>query len=88
MFRSRSTARLPNTPARMSPIPMGAILSAALMLESLGLSAEAAAIEAAVKDSVMTSHGTAEIGGTLGTRETGDYIAGCDPEEGRGRYQE
>jgi len=29
----------------------------------------------AVKDSVVTGHGTAEIGGTLGTRETGDYIA-------------
>jgi hypothetical protein len=23
----------------------------------------------------VTTHGTAEIGGTLGTRETGDYIA-------------
>jgi 3-isopropylmalate dehydrogenase len=55
--------------------PVGAILSAALMLEYLGLEAEAAAIEAAVKESVVTGHGTAEIGGTLGTRETGDYIA-------------
>ena len=55
--------------------PVGAILSAAMMLEYRGLSAEAAAIEAAVKDSVVTRNGTAEIGGTLGTRETGDYIA-------------
>ena len=55
--------------------PVGAILSAALMLEYLGLQPEAAAIEAAVKDAVVTGHGTAEIGGTLGTRETGDYIA-------------
>jgi 3-isopropylmalate dehydrogenase len=55
--------------------PVGAILSAALMLEYLELKAEAATIEAAVKESVITSHGTAEIGGTLGTRETGDYIA-------------
>ena len=55
--------------------PVGAILSAALMLEYLGLSNEAAAIEAAVKDAVVGGHGTAEIGGTLGTRETGDYIA-------------
>jgi 3-isopropylmalate dehydrogenase len=55
--------------------PVGAILSAALMLEYLGLSNEAAAIEAAVKDAVVGVHGTAEIGGTLGTRETGDYIA-------------
>ena len=56
--------------------PVGAILSAALMLEYLGLSREAAAVEAAVKAAVVTCHGTAEIGGTLGTRETGDYIAG------------
>ncbi len=55
--------------------PVGAILSAALMLDFLGLKQEAAAIEAAVKDSVVTGHGTAEIGGSLGTRETGDYIA-------------
>jgi 3-isopropylmalate dehydrogenase len=55
--------------------PIGAILSAALMIESLGLKDEAAAIEAAVKDAVVTGHGTKEIGGTLGTKETGDYIA-------------
>ena len=55
--------------------PVGAILSAALMLEYLGWKDEAAAIEAAVEESVVTGNGTAEIGGTLGTRETGDYIA-------------
>jgi 3-isopropylmalate dehydrogenase len=55
--------------------PVGAILSAALMLEYLGLEPEAAAIEAAVKESVVTGNGTAEIGGSLGTRETGDFIA-------------
>jgi 3-isopropylmalate dehydrogenase len=55
--------------------PIGAILSAALMIESLGLKGEAAAIEAAAKDAVVTGHGTKEIGGTLGTKETGDYIA-------------
>jgi 3-isopropylmalate dehydrogenase len=55
--------------------PMGAILSAALMLDYLGLKAEAAAIEAAVQDAVTTGNGTKEIGGSLGTRETGDCIA-------------
>lgn len=55
--------------------PVGAILSAALMLDFLGLKREAAAVEAAVKKSVVDVQGTAEIGGTLGTRETGDYIA-------------
>jgi 3-isopropylmalate dehydrogenase len=55
--------------------PMGAILSAALMLEFLGLAREAAAIEAAVQDAVVTGQGTKEIGGSLGTTATGDYIA-------------
>jgi 3-isopropylmalate dehydrogenase len=55
--------------------PMGAILSAALMLEYLGLKLEAAAVEAAVQKAVLEGQGTKEIGGSLGTRETGDYIA-------------
>jgi 3-isopropylmalate dehydrogenase len=54
--------------------PMGAILSASLMLDHLGLKPEAAAIEAAVRDAVAASQGTREIGGSLGTSETGDYI--------------
>jgi 3-isopropylmalate dehydrogenase len=56
--------------------PVGAILSAALMLDYVGWHDEAGVIEAAVEESVVGGNGTAEIGGTLGTRETGDYIAG------------
>ncbi len=55
--------------------PMGAILSAGLMLQSLGLVREGAAIEAAVKHAVVTGNGTKEIGGAMGTKETGDFIA-------------
>jgi len=55
--------------------PVGAILSAALMLGHLGLRQESLTVEAAVKESVRTRNGTADIGGALGTRETGDYIA-------------
>jgi 3-isopropylmalate dehydrogenase len=55
--------------------PMGAILSAGLMLQTLGLTLEGASVEAAVKQAVVEGHGTKEIGGSLGTRETGDYIA-------------
>ena len=47
------------------------------MLDFLGLKREAAVVEAAVNQSVVKGPGTAEIGGTLGTRETGDYIAGA-----------
>jgi 3-isopropylmalate dehydrogenase len=55
--------------------PMGAILSAALMLDYSGWKHEAAAIEAAVQHAVVNGQGTKEIGGSLGTKETGDYIA-------------
>jgi 3-isopropylmalate dehydrogenase len=54
--------------------PMGAMLSAALMLDYLGWRDEAAAIEEAVESAVRDRIGTTDIGGTLGTRETGDYI--------------
>jgi 3-isopropylmalate dehydrogenase len=55
--------------------PIGAILSAALMLETLGLAREAWAVEHAVETLVRSGEGPAEIGGSLGTRETGDRIA-------------
>jgi 3-isopropylmalate dehydrogenase len=55
--------------------PVGAILSAALMLDYLGATAEAKAVEAAVQQAVKERQGTQDIGGTLGTKETGDYIA-------------
>jgi 3-isopropylmalate dehydrogenase len=56
--------------------PMGAILSAALMLETLGRAEEARAIEAAVEAAVRAGQTTSDIGGTLGTREVGAWIAG------------
>jgi 3-isopropylmalate dehydrogenase len=55
--------------------PMGAILTAGLMLDTLGWTEEAARIEAAVRWAVENERTTADIGGTLGTREVGDAIA-------------
>jgi len=55
--------------------PIGAISSAALMLETLGLGEEARAIDAAVLDAVNAGQGTPDIGGNLGTREIGGAIA-------------
>jgi 3-isopropylmalate dehydrogenase len=54
--------------------PIGAISSAALMLETIGWAKEAAAIEAAVLKAVRENQVTTDIGGTLGTREAGTYI--------------
>jgi 3-isopropylmalate dehydrogenase len=55
--------------------PFGAILSAAMMLEYLGMSTEGEKIEAAVLQAVRQKKTTADIGGTLGTREAGEWIA-------------
>jgi 3-isopropylmalate dehydrogenase len=54
--------------------PIGAIASAALMLETLEMTGEAAAIDAAVLAAVRENEVTQDIGGMLGTREAGDAI--------------
>ena len=55
--------------------PIGAILSAALMLETLGAVQESKAIERAVEASIAANQTTTDIGGTLGTREVGDFVS-------------
>ena len=54
--------------------PVGAILSAALMLEYLGRVEEASRIERAVEAAVQAGETTRDVGGTLGTRAAGDAI--------------
>ena len=54
--------------------PIGAILSAAMMLENLGRAGEAALIEGAVADCVRARRTTRDLGGTLGTVEAGAAI--------------
>ena len=54
--------------------PIGAIASAALMLETLGLTREAEAIDDAVLQVVRNNQVTQDIGGSLGTQEAGDAI--------------
>ena len=56
--------------------PIGAILSTGLMLENLGHTAAAAALEAAVVDSLNQGVTTPDVGGSSSTVEVGDYIAG------------
>ncbi len=55
--------------------PFGAILTAAMMLAHLGMTEEAQKIEAAVLEAVRQRKTTVDVGGTLGTRETGEWIA-------------
>jgi 3-isopropylmalate dehydrogenase len=54
--------------------PMGAILSAGLMLGHLGFADEAAAIDHAVRRVVADGIGTPDIGGTQGTIEVGTAV--------------
>ena len=54
--------------------PIGAILSAALMLENIGRADDGKRIEDAVEAAVHAGQTTADVGGTLGTREAGDAI--------------
>ena len=53
---------------------MGAILSAALMLETLGRADDARRIERAVEEAVHAGETTRDIGGSLGTREAGAAV--------------
>jgi 3-isopropylmalate dehydrogenase len=55
--------------------PIGAILTAAMMLAHLGLAREADKIEAAVLEAVRQKKTTADVGGNLGTKEAGEWIA-------------
>jgi 3-isopropylmalate dehydrogenase len=55
--------------------PFGAILTAAMMLAHLGLPKESEKIEAAVLEGVREKKTTQDVGGTLGTREAGEWVA-------------
>ena len=57
--------------------PFGAILTAAMMLAHLGMAAEAEKIEGAVFDAVRQKKTTQDIGGELGTKEAGEWVADC-----------
>jgi 3-isopropylmalate dehydrogenase len=54
--------------------PFGAILTSAMMLAHLGLTKEAEKIEAAALEAVRQKKTTQDIGGTLGTREAGEWV--------------
>jgi 3-isopropylmalate dehydrogenase len=55
--------------------PIGAILTAVMMLRHIGLPSEATRIEAAVSEAVRAGQTTQDVGGRLGTREAAEWIA-------------
>jgi 3-isopropylmalate dehydrogenase len=55
--------------------PMGSALAGAMMLEHLCLEKEAELIRDAVRAAVREGKTTADLGGNMGTREVGDWLA-------------
>ena len=64
--------------------PMGAVLAAGMMLAHLGLTGEARAIESAVRAAIAEGKTPADLGGSLGTREIGDWLANTVARTGVG----
>jgi 3-isopropylmalate dehydrogenase len=54
--------------------PIGAILTAAMMLDYLGFGDPASSIERAVTESILAGETTKDLGGTLGTKAAGEAI--------------
>ncbi len=54
--------------------PIGAVLTAAMMLEYLGFDEAGAAVEKAVVEAIAAGETTKDIGGTLGTKAAGQAI--------------
>jgi 3-isopropylmalate dehydrogenase len=65
----------PNIAGKNIANPMGAILTAGMMLDYLGWADEGRAVEVAVRAALGEGKIPAELGGSLGTREAGDWIA-------------
>jgi len=65
----------PKYAGKDSANPLGAILTAQMMLDHLGASKAAVAIEAAVVAAVEKGKCTSDVGGSLGTSATGDAVA-------------
>ena len=55
--------------------PCGSVLASALMLDHLGMASQAEAMRKAVRAAVHAKQTTIDLGGTLGTREAGDWLA-------------
>jgi 3-isopropylmalate dehydrogenase len=55
--------------------PVGAVLSSALMLDTLGHGEAARAVEAAVAQSLRAGETTPDLGGSLTTSQVGDRLA-------------
>jgi 3-isopropylmalate dehydrogenase len=65
----------PNIAGKNIANPMGSALTGAMMLEYLGLEREAELIREAVRAGVREEKTTPDLGGKMGTREVGNWVA-------------
>jgi 3-isopropylmalate dehydrogenase len=65
--------------------PIAAVLTVGMMLDTLGWQAEAEAVDAAVRAAIHQGKTTRDLGGSLGTREVGDWLAEFVSKQGRAR---
>jgi 3-isopropylmalate dehydrogenase len=65
----------PNIAGKNLANPMAAVLTLGMMLEHLGHSRAGARAEEVVRDAIGSGITTRDLGGNLGTREVGDWIA-------------
>ncbi|MHB8753981.1 MAG: isocitrate/isopropylmalate dehydrogenase family protein [Candidatus Acidiferrales bacterium] len=64
----------PNIAGKNVANPLGSALAGAMMMEYLGWTREAGLIDAAVRSAIREGKTTADLGGSLGTREVGDWL--------------
>jgi 3-isopropylmalate dehydrogenase len=65
----------PNIAGKNIANPLGSALAGAMMLEYLGLEREAAAVQNAVRAAVREGKTTPDLGGKMGTKELGNWLA-------------
>jgi 3-isopropylmalate dehydrogenase len=65
----------PNIAGKNLANPIASVLASAMMLDHIGWPAEAAVLRAAVHASVAARETTKDVGGPLGTREAGEWMA-------------
>jgi 3-isopropylmalate dehydrogenase len=72
----------PNIAGKNLANPIAAVLASAMMLEHVGWPTEGAALRAAVRASVAAKQTTKDVGGPLGTREAGEWMANFIAKQG------
>jgi 3-isopropylmalate dehydrogenase len=65
----------PNIAGKNLANPIASVLASAMMLEHVGWPTEGHALRAAVRASVAAKQTTKDVGGALGTREAGEWMA-------------